>query len=214
MDANVVQGAGGGPSEDNVTGLLVRSVSAGWTQGCLLAVDAGSHLASITNLLSNHFPMVSQSVGQQSTPQKPDPASASTAAYETELVAPEASDLDQVLALASPKLKVLEDGPFSGIALPHASARANGVHVVREYVSTYLITHPHLDHFSAFAVNTAAFHNTNRPKRVAALPFTVNAIKQHIFNDVIWPNLTDEDNGVGLVTFQRLTEGGNLALGD
>jgi cAMP phosphodiesterase len=86
--------------------------------------------------------------------------------------------------------------------------------MVREHVSTYLITHPHLDHLSGFAINTAAFHNTSRPKRLAALPFTVNAIKNNIFNDVIWPNLTDEDNGVGFVTFQRLADGGNLALGD
>ena len=62
-------------------------------------------------------------------------------------------------------------------------------------------------------MNTAAFHNTSRPKKLAALPSTVNAIKTHIFNDVIWPNLTDEDGGVGFVTFQRLTEGGNLAVG-
>lgn len=63
-------------------------------------------------------------------------------------------------------------------------------------------------------INTAAFHNTSRPKRLAALPFTVNAIKTHIFNNILWPNLTDEDGGVGLVTFQRLAEGGNIALGE
>lgn len=63
-------------------------------------------------------------------------------------------------------------------------------------------------------INTAAFHNTSRPKRLAALPFTVNAIKTHIFNNIVWPNLTDEDGGVGLVTFQRLQEGGNIALGE
>lgn len=97
---------------------------------------------------------------------------------------------------------------------PHQSARANALHVVREHISTYLITHPHLDHVSGFVINTAAFHNTSRPKRLAALPFTVNAIKNHIFNNIIWPNLTDEDGGVGLVTFQRLAEGGNIALGE
>ena len=47
------------------------------------------------------------------------------------------------------------------------------------------------------AINTAAFHATSRPKTLAALPSTVDAIKHHIFNDVIWPNLTDEDGGVG-----------------
>jgi cAMP phosphodiesterase len=111
-------------------------------------------------------------------------------------------------------ITTLQKGAFAGLPFPHASARANALHVVREHVSTYLITHPHLDHVSGFVINTAAFHNTSRPKRLAALPFTVNAIKQHIFNNVIWPNLTDEDGGVGLVSFQRLAEGGNIALGE
>jgi elongation factor 1-gamma len=114
----------------------------------------------------------------------------------------------------SPEPTVLQSGPFQGASFPHRSARANAAHFVREHVEAYLITHPHLDHISGFAMNTAAFHNTSRPKKVSALPFTVNAIKQHIFNDVIWPNLTDEEDGVGFVTFQRLTEGGNLALGE
>lgn len=97
--------------------------------------------------------------------------------------------------------------------LPFLSARANAAHIVRNHVSTYLITHPHLDHLAGFAINTAAFHATSRPKRLAALPFAVDAIKKHIFNDVIWPNLTDEDGGVGFVTFQRLKEGGDVMVG-
>lgn len=113
-----------------------------------------------------------------------------------------------------PSYRTLTRGPFAGVAFPNESARANALHIVREHVSTYLITHPHLDHVSGFVINTAAFHNTSRPKRLAALPFTVNAIKTHIFNNILWPNLTDEDGGVGLVTFQRLQEGGNIALGE
>lgn len=112
------------------------------------------------------------------------------------------------------QIKTLTSGPFAGLPFPFESARANALHVVRECVSTYLITHPHLDHLAAFAINTAAFHNTSRPKRLAALPSTVNAIKTHIFNDVVWPNLTDEDGGVGFVTFQRLTAGGNPTVGE
>jgi cAMP phosphodiesterase len=108
----------------------------------------------------------------------------------------------------------LKVGPFAGLPFPNASARANAIHVLREHISTYLITHPHLDHFSAFVINTAGLQHGRKAKCLAGLPFTVNAIKQHIFNDIIWPNLTDEDNGVGFVTFQRLTEGGNLALGE
>lgn len=118
------------------------------------------------------------------------------------------------LLFPPPEPIVLDHGPFAGLSLPNASARANAAHIVRSHVSTYLITHPHLDHLAGFAVNTASFHATSRPKRLAALPFTVDAIKKHIFNDVIWPNMTDEDGGVGFVTFQRLKEGGDVMLGE
>ncbi|KAK8211190.1 cAMP phosphodiesterases class-II-domain-containing protein [Phyllosticta paracitricarpa] len=178
-------GAGGGPSEDSVTGFLVRATASKWSKNSILAVDAGTHLSAITRILEHDFPTVDQTNG---------------ASWRS--------------ATPPPPITTLEAGPFAGLPFPNASARANAVHVVREHVATYLITHPHLDHLSGFVINTAAFHNTSKPKRLAALPFTVNSIKTHIFNDVIWPNLTDEDGGVGFVTFQRLAEGGNIALGD
>lgn len=96
--------------------------------------------------------------------------------------------------------------PFRGASLPAKSPRNNAVYITRELVSTFLITHPHLDHLSGFAINTACFNQPSRPKRVAALPSTIEAMKTHIFNDIIWPNLSDEDGGVGLITYQRLTE--------
>ncbi|RMZ70811.1 Cyclic-AMP phosphodiesterase class-II [Pyrenophora seminiperda CCB06] len=214
----------GGPSEDNVTGFLVRSTATQWAKNSVIAVDAGSHLASITRILAKDFPLVSD-------PDPPLPASRnnnanSNGAYDhSESPSPGAvpispSDDEYEADTSNSEREVpvtittLKHGAFAGLPFPHQSARANALHVVREHVSTYLITHPHLDHVSGFVVNTAAFHNTSRPKRLAALPFTVKAIKTHIFNNVIWPNLTDEDGGVGLVTFQRLAEGGNIALGE
>lgn len=211
-------GSGGGPSEDNVTGFLVRSTATKWSKNSVIAVDAGSHLAAITRILEKDFPLVSDpdpplpsernhddddrdfgSTSPGTAPQSDDESGAETPISERE---------------APVTITTLKNGAFAGLQFPHASARANALHVVREHISTYLITHPHLDHVSGFVINTAAFHNTSRPKRLAALPFTVNAIKTHIFNNVIWPNLTDEDGGVGLVTFQRLAEGGNIALGE
>ncbi|KAK4983271.1 3',5'-cyclic-nucleotide phosphodiesterase pde1 [Elasticomyces elasticus] len=198
-------GSGGGPSEDDVTGLLVRSTATQWANNSLLAVDAGTHLASITRILQNDFPLISQdpkpcadSNGNGHDSPKEDSDCSSSASPEESL----------------PQPTVLTSGPFAGLSVPHSSARANAADIVRNHVSTYLITHPHLDHLSGFAVNTAAFHATSRPKRLAALPFTVNAVKSHIFNDVIWPNLTDEDGGVGFVTFQRMAEGGNVMVGE
>lgn len=62
-------------------------------------------------------------------------------------------------------------------------------------------------------VNTAGPPGT-RPKKLTGLPSTIHAFKTHIFNNVIWPNLSDENNGAGLVTYCRLVEGGSPALGD
>lgn len=107
----------------------------------------------------------------------------------------------------------LTTGPFAGLKLPHATASANAAHVTRSLVDTYLITHPHLDHISGFVINTAGLPGT-RPKKLAALPSTIQAFKAHIFNNVIWPNLSDENNGAGLLTYLRLVEGGSPALGD
>ena len=106
----------------------------------------------------------------------------------------------------------LTSGPFTGLEIPFASAEANAAHILRNLIDTYLITHPHLDHISGFVVNTAGLPGS-RPKRLAGLPSTISAFKTHIFNNVIWPNLSDENNGAGLVTYMRLVEGGSPALG-
>ncbi|KAL9094197.1 MAG: hypothetical protein Q9165_003612 [Trypethelium subeluteriae] len=215
---SVQQGSGGGPSEDDVTGLLVRSTASNWSKGSLLAVDAGSHLAAITRILEETYPRNSDDNTRNSENQAP-PNGAPRRSTRTEatLQSPlgDVSNLPPPLrpSTSHPSTTALHTGPFAGLPLPHKSARANAGVIVREHVATYLITHAHLDHLSGFAINTAAFHNTSRPKRLTALPGTVDAIKRHIFNDVIWPNLTDEDGGVGFVTFQRLAEGGNIALG-
>lgn len=188
-------------------------------------MDAGSHLAAITRILDKDFPRVSEpdlKPRPQSNTSNPngnggvsDADLLSPTTFQTSL-SDEDSDIGTPFSETEPPVTIttLSRGAFAGLPFPYASARANALHVVREHISTYLITHPHLDHMSGFVINTAAFHNTSRPKRLAALPFTVDAIKTHIFNNVIWPNLTDEEGGVGLVTFQRLAEGGNIALGE
>ncbi|XP_014558904.1 hypothetical protein COCVIDRAFT_24648 [Bipolaris victoriae FI3] len=213
---------GGGPSEDNVTGFLVRSTATNWAKNSVIAVDAGSHLASITNILAKDFPLVSDPDPPLQNPRNSNGAATAdqtdSPSPGTTHVTPSDDESDVHTPMSESEMSVtittLEKGSFAGLPFPCQSARANALHIMREHVSTYLITHPHLDHLSGFVINTAAFHNTSRPKRLAALPFTVNAIKTHIFNNIIWPNLTDEDGGVGLVTFQRLAEGGNIALGE
>ena len=107
----------------------------------------------------------------------------------------------------------LASGPFAGLEVPSATAVANASHIHKDLIETYLITHPHLDHIAGFVINTAGLPGT-RPKRIAGLPSTITALKTHVFNNVIWPNLSDENNGAGLVTYMRLVEGGSPALGE
>jgi 3',5'-cyclic-nucleotide phosphodiesterase len=107
----------------------------------------------------------------------------------------------------------LTTGPFAGFEAPFACPDANAAHMHRNMIDTYLITHPHLDHIAGFVVNTAGLPGS-RVKRLAGLPSTIAAFKDHIFNNVIWPNLSDENNGAGLVTYMRLVEGGSLAVGN
>ncbi|RMZ78363.1 hypothetical protein DV738_g3846, partial [Chaetothyriales sp. CBS 135597] len=109
--------------------------------------------------------------------------------------------------------KVLSKGPFTGIKFPHISAKANALYIFRELLHSVLITHPHLDHLSGIAINTPALEYGREPKAIVALPSVIEAIKDHIFNDSIWPNLSDEGNGVGFITYRRLIEGGNPRLG-
>ena len=108
---------------------------------------------------------------------------------------------------------VLQSGPFAGLKVFSASPKTNASRIHAELIDTYLITHPHLDHISAFVINTAGLSGPRR-KKLAGLPGTIQALKTHIFNNVIWPNLSDEDNGAGLFTYLRLNEGGSPAMGN
>ncbi|KAK0645838.1 cAMP phosphodiesterases class-II-domain-containing protein [Cercophora newfieldiana] len=107
----------------------------------------------------------------------------------------------------------LQDGPFAGLEVPNKKPLSNANHIFSSLIDTWLITHPHLDHISGFVVNTAGLPGT-RPKRLAGLPSTILALKTHIFNNVVWPNLSDEENGAGLITYMRLVEGGSPAMGE
>ncbi|PWY84140.1 camp-specific phosphodiesterase [Aspergillus eucalypticola CBS 122712] len=163
----IVLGPTGGPREDRVTGLLVRSTFTKWSANSIVAVDAGTLLCGIIDTL-------------------------------------EPCDNNQ---------KSSQQGPFAGLELPHNNVPANAAHVFRHIIGAVCITHPHLDHLSAFAINTPVLEAGSGAKTLAALPSVVAAIKTHVFNDVIWPNLSDEDGGAGLVTYQRLMEGGNPMMG-
>ncbi len=174
-------------------------------------MDAGTHLAAIAQILED------QALGNDDWAER-------NRASRSRALSQEALRRNGVRSLPSRSLRASDStsngnqssrsNPFAGLHLPADNPRANAAFITRELVSTYLITHAHLDHIAGFVINTASFQHTARPKRLAAMEGTINAIKTHIFNDLIWPNLTDEDGGIGLVSFMRLVEGGDVAIGE
>lgn len=198
---------------------MVRSAATNWAKGSVLAVDAGTHLAAVINIFNEHLPNAipkrpSIPSGNGVNPLLFSPNGQSTQARSTSLADTNVNGANHSANTDRHPQLILTTGPFAGFELLHASAKANAAYFVRNLITTYLITHPHLDHISGFVINTAGFQHTSRPKRLAGLPSTIDAFKNHIFNDVIWPNLSDEDGGVGLVSYMRLAEGGNIAIGE
>ena len=59
-------------------------------------------------------------------------------------------------------------------------------------VADVFLTHAHLDHIACLPlmVDTIASARAGQPLRVHALPATIAALRQHIFNDLIWPDFT------------------------
>ena len=190
----------------------------------MLAVDAGIHLAGIIRIFEKHTPDAIRCNGGEQilSPSAAFSQMPSLSSHRPSIAKPfspvtrtsDWASTSHAQHVDSDAKLVMTSGPFKDLLLPCEDPKANASLLLRNMISTYLITHPHLDHLSGFAINTAAFHNTSRPKKVAALPWCIDAIKDHIFNDVIWPNLSDEEGGVGFVSFTRLIEGGNVALGD
>ncbi|MGY8904683.1 MAG: 3',5'-cyclic-nucleotide phosphodiesterase [Burkholderiales bacterium] len=58
-------------------------------------------------------------------------------------------------------------------------------------INHVLLTHSHLDHIAALPLMVDAIAaQRNSPLKVHALAGTINALKTHIFNNVIWPDFT------------------------
>lgn len=92
-------------------------------------------------------------------------------------------------------------------------------------LKSVLLTHPHLDHILALVINLAGipYLKEQRNLTVYGSEFTVNALRTHIFNGVIWPNLVkanlfglksvifeelfDVNNGYYTVTMMELSHG-------
>jgi ribonuclease BN (tRNA processing enzyme) len=89
------------------------------------------------------------------------------------------------------------------LALPEMSA-----------INDVLLTHSHLDHIAALPLmlDSVASLRTS-PLRVHALPETIAALKQHVFNNTIWPDFSAiPSQEAPFLTFHPITTGQTLQI--
>lgn len=79
-------------------------------------------------------------------------------------------------------------------------------------IVSYFITHPHLDHINGMIINSPLLvdKEVQSEKTIYGLDFTTDALKTCIFNDIIWPNLSDSK--IGKLRIKTLTEGNSHQL--
>jgi ribonuclease BN (tRNA processing enzyme) len=78
-----------------------------------------------------------------------------------------------------------------------------------------LLTHSHLDHIAALPLMVdACAARRSTPLQIHALQATIDALKTHIFNNVIWPDFSSIPTPAApFVSFHPLVCGQTLALG-
>jgi ribonuclease BN (tRNA processing enzyme) len=83
-------------------------------------------------------------------------------------------------------------------------------------INDVLLTHSHLDHVAALPLmidSVAAMRNA--PLRVHALPDTITALRQYIFNNTIWPDFSQIPSvAAPFLTFHPIRTGQTLQIAD
>jgi len=82
-------------------------------------------------------------------------------------------------------------------------------------IDDVLLTHSHLDHVAALPLMLDAVATRRaRPLRVHALGATIDALRAHVFNNVIWPDFARiPSTDAPFVTFHPIAIGQTLQLG-
>lgn len=106
---------------------------------------------------------------------------------------------------------------IDGKLLIDAGSVASGINIAEQVLIDYiLISHPHLDHIKDLAfIYDNCFGLKPIPFAVYSSHITCDAIKDHIMNDLIWPDfskLPSDKNPT--ITFQSLEANQQIVLGD
>jgi len=104
----------------------------------------------------------------------------------------------------------------NGVVAFDAGSLAMAVGADREKVRDIVLSHTHLDHIAALPLFVDDLFSTLRsPVRVHATQAMIDALRTHIFNDVIYPNFEEIANEYGSVLeFREYEFGREFTLAD
>ncbi len=96
----------------------------------------------------------------------------------------------------------VSQGSFPHINLDDPKVRYEApAQIMRRHIKAYLISHPHLDHIGGLVVNSPI----DTRSLIMGTPFTIDAIRDHLFNCVVWPNFGNEGHEpLGIYEYERL----------
>jgi cAMP phosphodiesterase len=92
-------------------------------------------------------------------------------------------------------------GAFSKLSFDSQSSYTPAAQVLRNHLKGVFLSHPHLDHVGALIINSTLMRSTD----IYGTDFTIDTLRDHLFNWSVWPNLGSEGkNPLHLLTYHRL----------
>ncbi|CEP62990.1 3',5'-cyclic-nucleotide phosphodiesterase PDE1 LALA0_S06e08504g [Lachancea lanzarotensis] len=164
-----ILGASGGPLDGGNQGVLI-STPGNPLNKKYICVDAGSGLRQIASMIVSQNGNVSMGEGCRSDPIE--------SFYER---------LEEPLHSFVDSRSEIVRGLGPDAMLESNETVMNGALRIFSNMNEYYITHPHLDHIAALVINSPACLATE--KVLWGLRTTTEALRKHVFNDILWPNL-------------------------
>lgn len=176
-----ILGSFGGPLEGNTQCLMVHPTN--WNKIDSVCLDGGAGLNSLINIV---FETQKERGGDKN--------------YKYEVPSFYENNFEPVENFLNPKTKVihgLSDFVLSYLSkLKHTQVQKNAL-AIYQGIRSYYLTHSHLDHIAGLVTNSPSVYEKNFPseKNIMGLAPILSNLSDHVFNDAVWPDLTDNTGG-------------------
>ncbi|KAG7720536.1 hypothetical protein KL949_001794 [Ogataea haglerorum] len=166
-----VLGCSGGPVAGKTCAFLLKPSSISFQQAlenevdCILALDAGAGIETIAEMIADC---------RKNT--------ASVSSYFNQLY----SNTEDP-SYYSDNSGLMDTEPFEDVSKNSTNSSLQLAKGILNRMAAYIITHPHLDHVLGLVINSPCF---TQQTQIYGTQQTIDNLKNHIFNDKVWPSLS------------------------